>query len=80
MTSRPNPAVAEEAIAREIRRYLDAHPDAADTSDGVRQWWLSPEAAAAGAEAVRRALDRLVADSEMVSRVLVDGAIVYGRR
>lgn len=73
-------AAAEEAVAREIRHYLDAHPEAADTIDGVMQWWLSPATATASPETVRRALDRLVAAEEIVSRVLVDGAIVYGRR
>jgi hypothetical protein len=65
---------------QEIRGYLDAHPDAADTIDGVIQWWLSPAFASASRDAVRRALERLVAEAKVVSHVLVDGAVVYARR
>lgn len=70
----------EERVTREISRYLDAHPDAADTIDGVLQWWLSPALAGASRETVQRALARLIAAAEVESRVLVDGAVVYGRR
>jgi hypothetical protein len=30
-----------EAIASEIIEYLRSHPDAADTAEGITQWWLS---------------------------------------
>lgn len=80
MASRPGPADVEEEVAQEIRRYLDAHPDAADTLDGVVQWWLSPATATAGPETVRRALEKLAAAALIGTRVLVDGAVVYGRR
>jgi hypothetical protein len=70
----------EQKVTREIRRYLDAHPDAADTIDGVLQWWLSPESASASRETVHRALARLIASGDVKSRVLVDGAVVYARR
>jgi hypothetical protein len=65
---------------QEIRRYLDAHPDAADTIEGVIQWWLPPASASASRDTVRRALERLIAESEVASHVLVDGAVVYARR
>ena len=30
-------------IANLIERYLSSHPDAADTLNGVRSWWLEPK-------------------------------------
>jgi hypothetical protein len=33
-----SPEVA--AVAEEIRRYLASHPDAADSAEGVLDWWL----------------------------------------
>ena len=30
------------AIAREIERYFEAYPNAADSVEGIKEWWLSP--------------------------------------
>jgi hypothetical protein len=43
-----------------ILDYLGEHPDAADTVDGIRQWWLLGSAARSTAD-VQAALDALVA-------------------
>jgi hypothetical protein len=66
-------------VAREIKRYLAAHPDAADTIDGLMQWWLPHDCAALPRETVEQALALLVADGEIVSRTLVDGTVIYAR-
>lgn len=42
-----------------ILAYLDEHPDAADTVDGIRQWWL-PGGADQSTADVQAALDLLV--------------------
>jgi hypothetical protein len=34
---------ADRELARAILRYLEAHPEAKDTVDGIAQWWLLPE-------------------------------------
>ena len=31
---------ADRTRARAILRYLEAHPDAKDTVEGIAQWWL----------------------------------------
>ena len=36
----PVPDHAVKAAADLIQQYLADHPDAADTSDGIRAWWL----------------------------------------
>lgn len=30
----------DEEIERAIAAYIDAHPDAMDTLEGISQWWL----------------------------------------
>ena len=68
-----------DAVAGEIRRYLDAHPDAADTVDGVLQWWLPAASAAVSREIVEHALDTLVAKGDIVRRTHADGTVIYAR-
>jgi hypothetical protein len=33
-------AALREELRREILAFLDAHPDAADTLEGIAQWWI----------------------------------------
>lgn len=73
-------AAQVNAVAREIERYLDAHPEAADTIDGVMQWWLPATTAAVSRAIAERALAVLVEKGEIVSRTLVDGTVIYARR
>ena len=55
-------------------RYLGAHPDAADTLDGVAVWWLSGKAPLA---AVAQALETLVAKGLLQRRPSPDGKQLY---
>lgn len=48
-------------VAAKILRYLDGHPDAADTADGVFEWWLLKQSMDEEKEVVERALRALVA-------------------
>ena len=65
------------AIADEIRRYLNAHPDAADSRDGVLRWWLTRQRIEESADAVQRALEYLVSQRTITRKELRDGTIVY---
>ena len=49
-----------EWLAMEIRDYLDAHPNAADSLEGVAKWWLRRQRYEQALEKVRNALDYLV--------------------
>jgi hypothetical protein len=73
-------AAGVDAVASEIERYLDAHPDAADTVDGVLQFWLPPGFASVARETVERALDALVARGGIVRRTHADGTVIYARQ
>lgn len=47
-------------FTRELLRYLNAHPDATDTVQGITDWWLTQVHAPAGTREVQAALDYLV--------------------
>jgi hypothetical protein len=63
-----------------IRRYLDAHPNAFDTADGIARWWLPAEQIEARTSLVLAALDELVASGEVERRALPNGDMVYRAR
>ena len=44
------------AIAREIERHFEAHPNAADTLEGIRSWWLTRQRLQPSLEQTQRAL------------------------
>ena len=66
-----------EDVAREILAYLDAHPDAADSAEGITQWWVLHERFLRGLRAVGRALDQLVDRGEMERVTGPDGRPIY---
>lgn len=58
-----------EAFAGEILRYLRAHPQAADTAEGIARWWIK-----------RQRLHESVARVESALNLLVGRALVESRR
>jgi hypothetical protein len=66
-------------IAAIIKRYVEKHPHAADTSEGIQAWWMAGESKGDPPEDVEAALEYLV-ESECLSRVkLADGTVIYTR-
>lgn len=66
-------------LAEEIRLYLETHPAAADTLDGIVSWWLPGPRHPPAVESVERALDML-ADAGVVEKVTrSDGHVIYRR-
>jgi hypothetical protein len=66
-------------LTAQIRRYLDAHPAAADTLDGIVSWWLPPPQCAYTVERVECALN-LLADAGVVEKLTrSDGHVIYRR-
>ena len=66
-------------LAQEISSYLDEHPDAVDSADGILRWWLPRRRIDATAEHVERALELLIADGIVERRRLPDGRSVFAR-
>jgi hypothetical protein len=54
-------------IGGPILRYLNEHPDAADTAEGIRQWWLLHDDETSVAD-VQTALDALV-ERRLIARI-----------
>ena len=69
-----------EDVAIEIARYLSANPDAADSVEGIRHWWLTHENAKVALTVVDAALDRLISQGVVRMRVLADGTRIYSGR
>jgi len=61
----------------EIMRYLDAHPHAADTVEGITRWWLDPALGALSIDVLEQALAVLVERGLVERNSLGDGRFVY---
>jgi len=66
-------------VAESLHDYIARHPDAADSIEGIRRWWLPPSVVASSAD-VQAALDRLVAAGVLSRRPLPDRGMLYARR
>jgi hypothetical protein len=66
-------------IAADLRAHCADHPNAVDTVEGVRRWWLrtSSRHGGVGPEAVEQALLMLVADGTIYRRALTDGTVLF---
>jgi hypothetical protein len=49
-----------DGVAQEIERYLESHPHAADSLEGISIWWMSRQRIRGELEVVRAALQQLV--------------------
>jgi len=47
-------------VALKILRYLDENPNAADTVEGILEWWLPKQSIYEEEQVVKRALDEMV--------------------
>ena len=72
----PQPRLTEVVDA--ILRYLHSHPDAADTVDGICEWWL-PRHWRVDSERVEAALVRMLAQGLVCRRENADHHVVYLR-
>ena len=63
-------------LVLEIRRYLQDHPRAADSVEGIAAWWIAG-AHKSGLDVVESALEVLVGEGAMRKQVLPDGKTIY---
>ena len=66
-------------IAEIIERYMSEHPQAVDTAEGIRAWWVAPRFYGASPDDVQGALDYLVEFNRMRQIAIAGGSPVYGR-
>lgn len=64
-------------LAQVIERYLADRPNASDTIEGIRRWWVGPEWADASMTVMSAALDLLVQRRIMKTRIQADGSVRY---
>jgi hypothetical protein len=67
-------------LSKVILRYLDAHSDAADTAEGISQWWVARQRYQDSKAAVERALAELVQQNLVKRSTLADGTVIYSKR
>lgn len=71
----------KEFIAASLREalmnYLQGHPHAADTLEGITQWWLTGVDPAVTPSMIQQALDELILEKKISSDVLGDGSVLY---
>ena len=65
------------ALSHELTRYLETHPNAADSLEGVVEWWLSTSRYRFARDKVEAALNVLESEGFLSKRVLAGGNIVY---
>src|ERR1043166_7858040 len=63
-------------IEKELLAYLVRNPDAEDSMEGIRRWWLSAGDQYSNLQ-LQSALDELVARKLMVARQCPEGHIYY---
>ena len=51
---------SDEEVDRAVLAYLEEHPSAADTLEGITAWWLEQRRIRYGVEIVSGALERLI--------------------
>jgi len=66
-----------QQIADQIESYLNSHPNAADTIEGILQWWLPGKRIEASTLIVQQALNYLASKSAVKASVNLSGNKVY---
>ncbi len=73
----------DEASVTRVRTaildYLAQHGSAADTREGIAEWWLPVDQRTTSRTVIERALDTLVADGLLEGTRLIDGTLLYRR-
>lgn len=67
-----------DSVAEEIERYLESHPYAADSLEGISTWWVSKQQIRHELEVVRAAMEQLTHSGIVMSRYVTDkNDVVY---
>lgn len=67
------------ALMNAIEGYLDAHPHAADSPEGIQAWWLPAPLTREPLTAIVMALERLEVRGVVAKTVLERGRTIYRR-
>ena len=64
-------------IAADMRRYLERHPNAMDTLEGIASWWIPLQRYEEAREKVAKALSYLESRGEISRREMPDGRTLF---
>ena len=70
------PKLIEDAAAT-IMRYLEKHPESADTVEGVADWWLARQRVADTLDLVNQALEQLAEEGLVRKQEISNGRYMY---
>ena len=76
----PDDAPFIDQLAAEIRAYIDAHPDAADTLEHIVNIWIVQQRFLQGLHAARGAIGRLVEEGWLEEIQTPDGRTIFRAR
>ena len=66
-------------VEQQILQYMETHPNAADTAEGIAMWWLENNVHDLDIKQVEAALNNLVSQGLIRRRQLKDGHVLYSR-
>jgi hypothetical protein len=66
------------SVTTEVLRYLTAHPDAKDTSDGILNWWLKAGRVQGTKAEVEKILNELVVKGWILETKAGPSPTLYG--
>ncbi|MBI3560639.1 MAG: hypothetical protein HY080_02835 [Gammaproteobacteria bacterium] len=64
-------------VATEINLYLSAHPNAADSLEGIVTWWLARQRYSKATDVVQKALEILITEGIVRKMVRKGNKTVY---
>ena len=64
-------------LARQILNYLEKHPDATDTLEGIATWWLQHQCLEQQVEEVAGALEFLVKKGSLIAHQTPAGTTIF---
>jgi hypothetical protein len=67
-------------VTDDILRYLHSHPNAADTLEGILNWWLPRQQRETERERVEQALEYLITQGHITKQTLAEGTILYRKK
>jgi hypothetical protein len=70
---------SDARVRAAVLDYLVHNGNAADTLEGIVNWWLPVEQRGIDRSRIELILDRLVADGAVKMTKLIDGTVLYSR-
>ncbi|MEO7052027.1 MAG: hypothetical protein ABI128_10215 [Rhodanobacter sp.] len=67
-------------VEKSVLAYLDGHPQAADTLQGIVNWWLPRQRYERERQRIEQALGTLVIQGKLHRSALPGGDVLYARR